>query len=173
MPERACAAAAARGRRAAASGEESSSGQGGYGGRCPGTGPTGPRVHGLVQNHQIGMHLLFGLNPPGADRSLLPWPGPVPGRRRAGAANGSGALGERVFARCGGGAQEREVRGSGVEMGGAELQECSLWRSESPEETWRLARKDGCRSSALGKRGPKAAWEYLRGAAPRAAGGVK
>lgn len=77
-----------------------------------------------------------------------------------GVANGSGALGERVSARRGEARPGARCGGSRVGMGGegrgvAGLY--SLWRSESPEEPWRLARRDARRSFAVGRRGREAA----------------
>lgn len=97
--------------------------------------------------------------PPEADHPLLPRPGPVRflggvGRGRltvpelaesgfphvAGEASGS--------ARCG---------GSRVEMEGRGVAGFSLWRPESPEGTWRLARRGTRQIFAGGRRGAEAA----------------
>lgn len=92
-----------------------------------------------------------------------------------GVAKGSGAHGERVSAGRGGGSPKLEVRGLPGGNGGRRVAGLySLWRSEIPEVTWRLVRRDARRSLQWGGGGPKQlTGDYLRGDAPRAPGGVK
>lgn len=173
-PVRACVSAPAprgrcNGRRAAASGEGASRRQGGLGGGVQGRDRRAQlaRVHWLIQNPQSpGALSIWTERPPpspGRPPHPLPWPSParpgsVRGRRRVGVANGSGALQERVSARRGEARPGAGCGGSRVEMGGLGVAGlCNLRRSESPEETWRLARRDARRSFAVGRRGREAA----------------
>lgn len=83
---------------------------------------------------------------------------PVPGRHWAGAANGSGAHRERVSARRGGVAPEREMWGLGWRWGARSckaLQSLESWEPRGDLET--REKREGWRSFAWGRRGPKAA----------------
>lgn len=73
-------------------------------------------------------------------------------------ANGSGARRERVSAHRGKARLGARCGGSRVGMGGRRVAGLySLWRSENPGETWRLARRDAWWSFAVERRGREAA----------------